>query len=459
MAAHELDRDVRAELRSLSKLSADTVSRRLVASGELLNVDPELALRHALAARRIASRISAVREAVGLAAYQCGQWQLAIAELRAFQRMTGRSTHLAVLADAERGLGRPERAVDMFRHTERKSVAMNEWIELLIVAAGARRDMGQHAAAVTMLQVPALEGAGTEPWRPRLRYAYADSLAVAGRTEEAYRWFARTIELDPQGETDAVDRLLALEGVVIEGDDLPDEPDDEETDARTDAARPAVAGRTRGDDTERSVSDVDATASPNADRDVADDGDPTPAGEQGVNGIDGGQTDDRDASGTVGSAETVGGAGDLGTDGVAVGGQDVDGAAADVVDGDGAGPGSEPADGGRSDRGAVDGDAAGAGGEVAETGADRAAGADGEVAETGADRAPSADGDGAEASADRAPGVVAAGAVQGDGTDESGDADRTAGVEQSAKAPEYRTVRAVEFSDGTDTAGRPEDEK
>ncbi|GAA3517421.1 tetratricopeptide repeat protein [Actinocatenispora rupis] len=259
MAANELDREVRAELRSLSKTSADTVSRRLVASGELLNVDPELALRHAMAARKIASRIAAVREAVGLAAYQCGQWQLAISELRAFQRMTGRRTHMAVMADAERGLGRPERAVDMFRHTDRKSVAPAEWIELLIVAAGARRDMGQHAAAVTMLQIPALEVNGTEAWRPRLRYAYADSLVEAGRIEEAYRWFARTIELDPQGDTDAVDRLLALEGVVIEGDDLPDDTDDED-EAEQPAGRSRSTGSYDGARDRRPVDDVDDAA-------------------------------------------------------------------------------------------------------------------------------------------------------------------------------------------------------
>ena len=52
-----------------------------------------------MAARRLASRIPAVREAVGLAAYHAGEWQTAIAELRTYHRMTGRRSHLAVLAD------------------------------------------------------------------------------------------------------------------------------------------------------------------------------------------------------------------------------------------------------------------------------------------------------------------------------------------------------------------------
>ncbi|GAB3959067.1 hypothetical protein GCM10027614_77830 [Micromonospora vulcania] len=48
------------------------MARHLVATGQLIDEDPAEALAHALAARRLASRISAVREAVGLAAYHAG---------------------------------------------------------------------------------------------------------------------------------------------------------------------------------------------------------------------------------------------------------------------------------------------------------------------------------------------------------------------------------------------------
>jgi tetratricopeptide (TPR) repeat protein len=194
--ARELDREVRAELRSLGKTASESVARRLVATGELLDVEPREALAHALVARRQASRIAAVREAVGIAAYHAGEWQLAIAELRAYHRMAGRQTHIAVLADCERALGRPERAIDMFRHAERKELGLAEWIELLIVASGARRDMGQVDASVTMLQVPELQSTGREPWLLRLVYAYAEALLAAGREEEAATWFERTVALD-----------------------------------------------------------------------------------------------------------------------------------------------------------------------------------------------------------------------------------------------------------------------
>ncbi|TWG19069.1 hypothetical protein FHU34_114445 [Micromonospora taraxaci] len=176
-------------------------------------------MAHALAARRLASRISAVREAVGLAAYHAGEWQTAIAELRTYHRMSGLQSHLAVLADCERALGRPERAIDLFRGADREKLDQAVAIELLIVAAGARGDLGQKDAAVAMLQVPDLTSEATVPWTARLRYAYADALLAVGRREEAREWFSRAADVDTEGETDAAERLLELDGVVIEGDE------------------------------------------------------------------------------------------------------------------------------------------------------------------------------------------------------------------------------------------------
>jgi tetratricopeptide (TPR) repeat protein len=209
----------------LARGVAEQVSLRLVAAGELIDADPDTALAHALVARRLASRIAAVREAVGLAAYRAGQWQTAIGELRAYHRMTGRQTHLAVLADCERALGRPERAIDMFRAADRDQMSPQEAIELLIVAAGARSDLGQADAAVTMLQVRELTS--DEPWVARLRYAYADSLLAVGRNDEAREWFARAAEVDEDAQTDAAERLLELDGVVLDGDEDLDESDED----------------------------------------------------------------------------------------------------------------------------------------------------------------------------------------------------------------------------------------
>jgi tetratricopeptide (TPR) repeat protein len=216
---------------------AESVARHLVATGQLIDEDPELALEHALAARRLASRIAAVREAVGLAAYHAGQWQTAIAELRTYHRMTGLQSHLAVLADCERALGRPERAIDLFRGADQEKLDQAVAIELLIVAAGARGDLGQKDAAVAMLQVRELTADSAEPWAARLRYAYADALLAVGRREEAREWFSRASDVDSDSETDAAERLLELDGVVIEGDD-----EDEESPADQAAAEPGTPG-------------------------------------------------------------------------------------------------------------------------------------------------------------------------------------------------------------------------
>lgn len=204
---------MRDELRSLPRPTADRVASHLVAAGRLLDDDPPGALSQALAARRLASRVGVVREAVGVAAYHAGEWHTAITELRTYQRMSGRPTHLALVADCERALGRPERAIDLYRSAPRDRLTTEEAVELLIVAAGARADLGQVAAAVAMLQVPELVAEG--PWAPRLRYAYADALRASGRTEEAREWFARAAEADEYAATDAADRLLELDGVVM----------------------------------------------------------------------------------------------------------------------------------------------------------------------------------------------------------------------------------------------------
>ena len=47
----------------------------------------------------------------------------------------------------------------------------------------------------------------------------------SGRADEAREWFARAAEADEDAETDAAERLLELDGVVI--DDLDDEDDED----------------------------------------------------------------------------------------------------------------------------------------------------------------------------------------------------------------------------------------
>ncbi|HWM40222.1 MAG TPA: hypothetical protein VNS49_24270, partial [Streptomyces sp.] len=71
-----------------------------------------------------------------------------------------------------------------------------------------------------------------QPWTARLRYAYADALLeVGGREDEAREWFAKALEADQSGATDASDRLAELDGVEFVDALDPDFEDDAETEA------------------------------------------------------------------------------------------------------------------------------------------------------------------------------------------------------------------------------------
>ncbi|QRP50790.1 tetratricopeptide repeat protein [Amycolatopsis sp. FDAARGOS 1241] len=206
----DLDEEVRRELRTLPKGLAETVGKHLVAAGGLIDVDPEAALEHAKYAKTKASRVPIVREALGLTAYHAGNWQEALSELRAVRRMTRSDEHLAIIADAERALGRPERALDLAKEADKHRLSKATQVELAIVAAGARRDLGQVDASVVSLQGPDLVPSKRDPWSARLFYAYADNLAAAGRKDEAVRWFLNAAEADNDDETDAAERAAEL---------------------------------------------------------------------------------------------------------------------------------------------------------------------------------------------------------------------------------------------------------
>ncbi|HLU98140.1 MAG TPA: tetratricopeptide repeat protein [Thermobifida alba] len=249
---HRLDQEIRNELRTLPKSLADLVAKHLVAAGDLLDQDPERAYQHALHARRRAARVGAVREAAGVAAYMTGRWQEALSELRAARRITGQDSYLPMIADCERGIGRPERALEIAREAPLDRLDTADQVELRIVASGARRDMGDLQGALVELQCPQLKERRARPWAARLFYAYADVLAELGREEEAREYFSRASAVDRDGVTDADERLAALEGleIVDVGDDVvwsdaedPDfddsgEPDGQETEPAAPKPRP-----------------------------------------------------------------------------------------------------------------------------------------------------------------------------------------------------------------------------
>ena len=205
VTGEELEKTARAELLSLSAENAKVVARHLVCIALFADEDPERAHKHGVAAAHHAGRLAVVRESAGYAAYRAGHYEIALKELRAANRISGDVSAWPVMADCERGLGRPLKALDMAGSAEVKRLDKAGEIEMRIVASGARRDLGELDAAVITLTCKELKTEGEE-WAVRLRYAYADALFAAGRKEEAVEWFAKCAAIDVDELTDAIER-------------------------------------------------------------------------------------------------------------------------------------------------------------------------------------------------------------------------------------------------------------
>lgn len=227
----------------------------------LIDEDPEGAYAYSKIALRLASRVAAVREAAGFAAYANQKYSEALAEFRAARRMTGNVDLWPVMADCERGLGRPEKALDMAGAPEVHKLDKAGQVEMRLVAAGARRDIGQLDAAIVTLQSPELASNSVQPWTARLRYAYADALLAAGREDEAREWFAKAVESDKDGSTDASDRLAELDGVEFVDALVEDE----------DEVAPEAEAEDEAEDESETATDAEADTDPDTEVDDEDD--------------------------------------------------------------------------------------------------------------------------------------------------------------------------------------------
>lgn len=257
---------VRAELRGLPKDLAKEVAAHLLAAQEWLDDDPERALRHANAARRRASRLPVVREAVAEAAYAAEEFSTALTEYRAVQRMTGDPNFWPVIADCERAVGRQDQALRTIRDAHSLELEPTQRVELVLVEAGLRDDMGHRDEAMRLLRDAIGRHEGSHESRARLRYAYANFLEEKGETESAAKWFTAAAGFDSQRELDTRDRLIALgvdvgeedfdenDDMLIEDDDRPEaEPQDVMDEAGDGDAQPDESGSS-------GVEDQDAVA-------------------------------------------------------------------------------------------------------------------------------------------------------------------------------------------------------
>lgn len=154
-----------------------------------------------------------VREALAITAYANGDFALALRELRTYRRITGRDDQLPMMVDSERGLGRPEKALELGRSVPRDSLPVPVQVELAIAMSGARLDLGEIERALAELEIPQLDPDVAYSWSPGLFDAYATVLEDLGRTEEAERWYtaADTAVAALSAGTEEDDELYVLE--------------------------------------------------------------------------------------------------------------------------------------------------------------------------------------------------------------------------------------------------------
>ena len=222
----------RNELKTLSQENAEQVARHLAMAARLIDDDPQLAHQHALAASRSAGRIAVVRETVAITAYAIGDFALAVRELRTFRRISGRDDQIALLVDSERGVGRPDRALEVGRAVDRAALPVEVRVELAIAMSGARLDLGENERALQELDIPELDPDRAFSWSPGLFAARAAVLEELGRLDEAAQWQRRAeIAEDVIGSRDADSETLLVEEIEeieeieeLELDDDADEP-------------------------------------------------------------------------------------------------------------------------------------------------------------------------------------------------------------------------------------------
>lgn len=210
----QLDRAARARLRTLSKPNAERVAQHLVMAGRLLESEPEVAYEHAQAAVRRAGRVDVVREAAALTAYATGRYAEALRELRTVRRLSGLDDHRAIEADCERGLGRPDRALAVIAEAP-SDLEPDERVELAIVASGARLDLGEPEAALSVLERADSSRVDAETGQ-RLADARHTVLVALGREEPDERDVEPERPADEPTDTDPGEDDEAPDADVLE---------------------------------------------------------------------------------------------------------------------------------------------------------------------------------------------------------------------------------------------------
>ena len=147
-----LTTDDRERLRGLSKEHAENIGLHILAAYTLEESNPELALEHAKWVARQASRIDFARETLAFVAYRQGDYKLALREFRTAFRMNGFLDYLpSFIADCERGVGEPKKAIEVAVSDDAKYLRGEAKAEMFLVYAGALGDLKMWDKAIEIV--------------------------------------------------------------------------------------------------------------------------------------------------------------------------------------------------------------------------------------------------------------------------------------------------------------------
>jgi hypothetical protein len=200
ITADELPLQVRVQLKTLTEENAERVARHLAMVALLIDQDPELAHAHAMAAVSRAGRIGLVHEFAGSTAYAIGDYALAIRELQTHRRITGSNEQIALIVDSERGLERPDRALEAGRAVDRSKLSAEARVNLAVAMSGARLDLNQPELALAELEIPELNPGNVFEYSIPLFLAYAECLRELSRDAEAKKWDDLALRAERQFE-------------------------------------------------------------------------------------------------------------------------------------------------------------------------------------------------------------------------------------------------------------------
>ena len=177
-----LSTDDRERLRGLSKEHAENIGLHILAAYTLEERDPELALEHAKWVAHQASRIDFARETLAFVAYRQGDYKLALREFRTAFRMNGFLDYLPFIADCERGMGEPKKAIETAMSDDAKYLRGESKAEMFLVYAGALGDLELWNKAIEIVHTL---GRSKGEYRMRAVQAEQYFLEQAGRSDEA----------------------------------------------------------------------------------------------------------------------------------------------------------------------------------------------------------------------------------------------------------------------------------